>query len=163
MLLVLGTPGLRSGSAAAESGIVASILEDRLNAQDLSKMERGYYEDLLEAPSYTAALDAVRNQAPPGWERLWAAGQQKDRDDLMAFELYPDVDTIYKEATFRTNRWAMRDRDYTREKPEGTLRIAAIGASHSMGSGVEEEETFLALLEEDLNARRPLPFSGTRC
>jgi hypothetical protein len=158
VLLIVGTPALRGGSAAPQSGFLAAVLQDRLNAQDLAKMERGYYEDLLEAPRYTAALDAVRNQEPPGWERLWAAGQQKDRDDLMAFELYPDADTIYKEATFRTNRWAMRDRDYTLEKPEGTLRIAAIGASHSMGSGVEEEETFLALLEEDLNASRPLPF-----
>jgi len=157
-LLVLGTPALRGGGGTTADGFLASVLGDQLNAQDLAKMQRGYYEDLLEAPRLTAALDRVRNQEPPGWGRLWEAGHQRERDDLMGFDLFPNADGVFKEATFRTNRWGMRDRDYSLQKPPGTLRIAAVGASHEMGSGVEEEQVFLSLLEDDLNAQRPLSF-----
>jgi D-alanyl-lipoteichoic acid acyltransferase DltB (MBOAT superfamily) len=156
-LLVVATPALRGGSSN-DRGLLASILEDRLNAQDLAKMERGYYEDLLDAPSYTAALDRVRNQAPPDWVELWETGYQEPTEDLTNFVLKANVDGLYKEASFHTNRWGMRGRDYALEKPEGTLRIAAVGASHEMGAGVDDDQVFLSLLEQDLNERRPIGF-----
>jgi hypothetical protein len=45
----------------------------------------------------------------------------------------------------------MRDRDYSLERPPGVYRIALLGPSTAMGSGVAADESFEALVEERLN------------
>ena len=45
----------------------------------------------------------------------------------------------------------MRDREYTIEKEDGVTRIAVIGSSFSMGSGLAIEEVFHSVLENRLN------------
>jgi hypothetical protein len=45
----------------------------------------------------------------------------------------------------------MRDKDYELEPPPGTFRIALLGASYVMGSGVGDGETFEWLLEDRLD------------
>jgi lysophospholipase L1-like esterase len=45
----------------------------------------------------------------------------------------------------------MRDRDYDKEPARDTYRVALLGASQVMGIGVEDNETFEALLEDRLN------------
>jgi hypothetical protein len=51
-----------------------------------------------------------------------------------------------------TNQWGMRDQEYTLDKPAGTKRIAMMGPSFTMGSGVGDDETYDAYLEPQLNA-----------
>ena len=46
----------------------------------------------------------------------------------------------------------MRDKEYAPTPPQGTYRIALLGPSTAMGSGVDEQEGFEALLEQHLNA-----------
>jgi hypothetical protein len=46
----------------------------------------------------------------------------------------------------------MHDKEYARLRPDGCYRIAVLGASHTMGSGVDRDATFEAILENDLNA-----------
>jgi hypothetical protein len=61
----------------------------------------------------------------------------------------PDVDV-----EFRINNQGMRaDRDYAYEKPEGVQRIVCLGDSFTAGYEVEQDETFSAVLERELNAR----------
>ena len=45
----------------------------------------------------------------------------------------------------------MRDRDYEKSKPPHTYRVALLGASRTVGSGVEDGHTFESLVEERLN------------
>ena len=52
---------------------------------------------------------------------------------------------------YRTNSSGFRGPDYARPKPAGTFRIAVIGDSVAMGSGVPEEETYAARIEHALN------------
>ncbi len=52
---------------------------------------------------------------------------------------------------FTRQPWGMRDREYPTAKPKGTYRIALLGPSIVMGSGVADGETFADFLEERLN------------
>jgi len=70
----------------------------------------------------------------------------------VGFRLKPGIDGWFKLARFRTNSEGWRDREYARAKPAGTFRVAVVGDSFTMGSGVALEETYHALLEERLNA-----------
>ena len=72
-------------------------------------------------------------------------------DSFLRLELKPNVQVNYHGEVFTTNRWGMRDRDYSQAKPPGTCRIALLGASTPMGRGVSDDETFEAVLERRLN------------
>jgi hypothetical protein len=58
---------------------------------------------------------------------------------------------LYRNVSFRTNRWGMRDRGYDSLPPAGAYRVALLGASHVMGDGVGDGETFEWLVEDRLN------------
>jgi hypothetical protein len=69
----------------------------------------------------------------------------------VVFELKPNLDTYFKLAKFNTNADGLRDKHYDRLKPANTIRIAVIGDSFTMPSGVNLEDSFHAIIEEELN------------
>ncbi|MBN2345131.1 MAG: SGNH/GDSL hydrolase family protein [Candidatus Aminicenantes bacterium] len=73
------------------------------------------------------------------------------------YELRPNLDTVFKMARFQTNSTGLRDKEYRREKPPGTFRVAVLGDSFTMGSGLEIEETFHSILEARLNGNASAP------
>jgi hypothetical protein len=70
----------------------------------------------------------------------------------LVYSLKPGLSRSFKLAPLETNSHGLRDREYTLEKPPGTFRIAAVGDSYTMASGVPIEKAFHSLLEERLNA-----------
>ena len=70
----------------------------------------------------------------------------------LIYEFEPNLDTWYKLTPFRTNSRGLRDREYALEKPPGTSRIAVVGASISIPSGVAIEDAYHSLIEDRLNA-----------
>ena len=73
-----------------------------------------------------------------------------------------NVKTQAYDTFFETNPHGMRDRDYSLAKPPGTVRIALLGSSHTMGFGVRLDETFDSIIEERLNAHRPFGDPGVK-
>ncbi len=73
-------------------------------------------------------------------------------DPAIYYELKPNLDTWYKGARFKTNSAGLRGPEINKEKPAGVKRVAVLGASWSMGSGIEAEEIWHAQLAERLNA-----------
>ena len=73
----------------------------------------------------------------------------------LLYELRPDVKTLYELYDFQTNSHGLRDRDYSLQKPQGVFRVAVVGDSLTLGSGVPIEEVYHSVLEERLNARSP--------
>jgi len=62
----------------------------------------------------------------------------------------PNQVGINRGVPFRTNSAGFRGREFSKEKPEGVLRIVVIGDSVTMGQGVEEEFIYTTRFEEDL-------------
>jgi hypothetical protein len=79
------------------------------------------------------------------------AGIAKPVNDLRCWELLPNVKTHYWGANVRTNSLGMSDKEYTVEHPQRCFRIALLGASHEMALGVDQEDTFQAVVEDRLN------------
>ena len=149
-LLLIGTAAVSPSVDSDISGFVASVKSDQLNQLDRALQERGYYEGLLNTESFTNALWNV-HQRPDNWEGVTTAGVSRETGDLMTRELIPSTQARLKQVRFTTNRWGMRDREYEQQKPPGTYRVALLGGSHVMGSGVRDHETFEAIVEERLN------------
>jgi hypothetical protein len=122
-----------------------------LNKNEMELLERGYYEDLLTIDRFNGELAALYMKRPPEWGRsIQELGLTEPADGLQ-YKLKPNVEAEFKGAMLRTNRWGMHDQDYSQEKPAGRFRIALLGASHAMGTGVAAEQTMDAVLEERLN------------
>ncbi|MBX3372747.1 MAG: SGNH/GDSL hydrolase family protein [Phycisphaeraceae bacterium] len=152
--------------------VVTEMRNDGRNAIGLVLLTRNYYEELTDVdrglwrggPGWDLAVRLLRGDADPddgNWVRLRETGATRDTGDYVAYDLAPDVDITFMGVRLTTNRWGMRDVDRTLEKPEGTVRIAIVGASNSMGYGVEQPATFAALVESGLN-RDLGPLTGRR-
>src|SRR5262249_32795952 len=66
--------------------------------------------------------------------------------------LKPEVRRTLFGHPFETNAYGMHDNAAAPEKPEGTFRIAVLGASMDMGWGVRYQDTYINRLEDWLNA-----------
>jgi len=70
----------------------------------------------------------------------------------IAFELRPDLDVWFKLVRLRTNSRGLRYREIEPSKPLGVFRVAVLGSSFTLPSGVELEDSFHARLERTFNS-----------
>jgi hypothetical protein len=151
-LAIAGSPASWAHFGPGTAYFAASLRSTRLNQIDTAKLQRGYYEDLLNTDSFNTQLWELGREKPLAWVNLEEEDTAtRPTSDYRRFDLAPFVDIVFKGVRFRTNGWGMRDKEYSRTKPPNTYRIAAVGASYLMGSGVADSETFESLLEERLN------------
>jgi hypothetical protein len=129
--------------------VVDNLKSSRLNARDAQMLDRGYYEDLTDVVKFNSGLGDIYNQRPPDWDRNWA---MHPIDGCPDYEMQPNKRVLHKGAMMTTNQWGMRDRPYEKKKPAGVYRIAIMGASHSMGTGVEDDQVFDNVVEDRLNS-----------
>jgi hypothetical protein len=157
VLLAAATPNLQPYLGGNAVDLLGTLKGDRLNARDRDRMVKGYYEDLLGIEGWGSMLWSVRLDEPETWEWNGQPGSEfiRETGDFRGAEYLPGIDATHKGASFRTNRWGLRDADVELEKPAGTCRIVLLGSSYADGAGVEMESTFPQLLEQRLN-REPL-------
>jgi len=101
--------------------------------------------------------------ADPDIERLFASeffeldlnGRWHEKDPQLFWKLRPNVRTRTHEQPknfgWRTNSQGFRaDREFSRTKPSGLIRVVCLGDSVPFGWGVEREQAFPHLLEQQL-------------
>ena len=144
---------------AGPARLRASLRSNLFNRADAARIERGYYEQLLDAGRRLddlADLPALRGRSRPGGvgsARVDAAPLVVRVDDLREVVL-KRADAVAKGGvSWRTNAQGMRDRPYAIAKPAGTFRIAMVGDSIGAGWGVNVEERFESILERAWDAR----------
>ena len=71
--------------------------------------------------------------------------------DILYKEYGPNLRTEFKGKRFNTNKWGHRDKSYSKVPPKNSIRIAIMGSSPVVGSGVHNEEVFEQIVEERLN------------
>jgi len=151
VLLLVGWQPKLLEFAPALRDEVAQLRSSQLSSRDGALLARGYYEDLTNEVRFNPELWGSYVQRPLDWKEITESDAVSRSDNFFEFELIPNLRTRHKGMRFSTNRWGMRDRDYPKAKSTGAYRIALIGASRAMGSGVSDDETFEALIENRLN------------
>ncbi len=135
--------------------ILLSLRSGHLSRLDNAKLERGYYENLLQVDRFNSQLWEVymKRDAAANWlVGEGSAVMKRYTGDFAYDELKPSFQYSSTLGTMSTNRWGMRDRDYELVAPPGTFRIALLGPSTVMGWGVTDGATFEAEVERRLNA-----------
>jgi hypothetical protein len=137
----------------------ASLSSNLFNRADASRIERGYYEQLLDAGQRLddlGDLPALRGRGRPGGlgsASVDSAPLVMRVDDLREVVLKRGDAAEKWGVHWQTNAQGMRDRAYAIDKPAGTFRIALVGDSIGAGWGVNVEQRFESILEQTWDAR----------
>ncbi len=136
-LVLLGV-SLALSIVVAEQGLRISLRqgESSGNMQDLADFEQDEASVEVQAAHPLASVTRV------------------SANKKLVYELRPNLDTKFGHRELRSNRTGLRaDRDYTIEKPAGTVRIIGLGDSGMWGWAVHQHEVYMALLEVSLKER----------
>lgn len=139
-------PAMYPGSTQLATRI-HELTHPQLNQQDRENAEQGYYENLVDAGTGTPWEQSIRTRG----RGQWFSGSEQAAPDIRKRTLKPNFSVREGNKTFTTNRWGMRSPECDTVKKENVYRIAFIGSSYEMGSGVSDEEVFARVFEKMLN------------
>ena len=151
ILFLIGNPGVYSRIGGKSQELVADLTVNRLSDREAALLQRGYYEDLVGVNQFNSQLWEIYSKRPADWPGIIDTDAARQTGDNLIIELVPSTTITFQGAKLSINRWGMRDRDYERTPAPGTYRIALVGPSFVMGSGVADDEVFEQLLEDRLN------------
>ncbi len=152
-LLAIANPEVSSRLNPQASSLVATITGDQMNTRDQQHLVKGYYEEMLGGETSGAMAWSVIPDQPDNWH--WDGNPESEyvleTDDIRANVFRPAMVAKHKGRDFFTNQWGMRGPEIEKPKPPGTHRIAMLGSSYTVGSGVAVELIFPSVLEDELN------------
>ena len=153
VFLLFCIPNVRLQLQALTSKPIDHLFESRLTQADDQLLIKGYYEDILVPNQLTSPLAELQNR-PKDWLAFPKTPLAIHLGNWLQYDIQPDTSVLFKRVRTTTNRWGMRDRDYSLEKPPGTVRIGILGGSYCFGSGVADDEVFETLVEDQFNKER---------
>ncbi len=150
-VFALGNPLVHQQLNGRPQEVLADLTQARLSDREAELLLRGYYEDLTNINSFNTELWDLYTKRPTDWPLLQSTELARVTDDFYGVDLNPNASIIFHGARFSVNSWGMRDQHYELTPAPGTYRIALLGPSFVMGSGVADNETFEALIEKQAN------------
>ncbi len=157
LLASAGLLGLALAPEWARPEALEALRDRSLNRADTERMERGYYETLLDAGRrLDSPLGDGENPAPtpaPAEPSFEAGPLALPTSDVREFVLRPNLAETLRGGRWTTNSLGLRDREYAVPKPPGTVRVAMLGDSIGVGWGVDDGRGFEPLVEAALDAR----------
>lgn len=144
---------------ATVGSLIVDVRNSGRNSVERGEFTQNYYGEILESERAEEGQEHMMRELNIGRNRsrdpaTFIANSSAARipGTFLPWEFIPDAKTTFHELPLEINQWGMRDRrDYTKEKPDGTFRIAMVGGSTVMGTGVLEEQCFANLIEVKLN------------
>jgi hypothetical protein len=97
---------------------------------------------------------AFNPQAMNSYTLIMNSDLVKPADNVdIYYELKPDLNALFRGKRITTNSQGLADKEYSLEKPANVFRIAVVGSSWTMATGVESENNYHTLLEERFRGR----------
>jgi lysophospholipase L1-like esterase len=130
-----------------------------LNREGREALTAGYYQGLINEGARLGGMNRlVTNSRKVTIEDPTQPDRQRVQDFLY-YRLIPNADVpdyadYRAKYRLKTNSDGLADREYSREKPAGTRRIALVGDSITRGQGAPFQENYEALLETALTEER---------
>jgi hypothetical protein len=150
-VLLAGTPAIFTRLGGGVQAVIQDLKSARLSDRDAELLRRGYYEDLIGVNRFNPDLWEIYSKRPTDWPLLQDTVLMDLADDFTIFHMNPNQSIIFHGERFSTNEFGLRDKSYSLSPSPDTFRIAVLGPSFVMGSGVADDETFEWVLEERLN------------
>jgi D-alanyl-lipoteichoic acid acyltransferase DltB (MBOAT superfamily) len=146
-----GNPAVYAQAGRQMPEPIADLRASRLSGRDADLLLQGYYENLIGVNRFNSDLWEIYSKRPTDWPLLQDTDLARMTGDFRITELVPGTRMMFHGAFFSVNRWGMRGKDYEQIPPAGTYRVAVLGPSFVMGSGVADHEVFVQQVEDRLN------------
>ncbi len=128
------------------------VVSLQLNQMDRDVRFQGYYESMLgNSQLVSTPLEDLQSRQPANWKQLVHTGALHKEEELLERTLKPNMEVEFKGKKFITNRFGMHDFEMDSLPASDTYRMALLGGSIEMGSGVEREHTYENRLTRLLN------------
>jgi hypothetical protein len=150
LLVLCSFVPLSSKLPPAMQSLVQNMANSAPNVIERTNAEIGYYDRLIEG-------DEERTIGIGGksFKKMLRKNPYDNAyyitEDIMHRRMKPNLKIQGIDHDFRSNSFGIRDKEYSVEKPAGTYRMALLGGSYEMGSGVNNDEVFEAIVEERMN------------
>jgi hypothetical protein len=129
---------------------IASLSKEKLNKTDKATEDEGYYKKLLDGDNNNSTgLWEVNLKRPRKYNSMDEVYVRTN--DLLTKTFRPNKKIRGEGFTFETNSIGLRDKEYLPQKPVNTFRMAMLGGSYEMGTGVSNDEVFESIAEKLLN------------
>ncbi len=155
LLMVLSLQTVRNHLPVTDKDSVTAFFSDRPNRMEQKNAEVGYYNRLIEGDEDMVIGIGGKTFKTQLRKVNYVEAYVTDNREIINRKMKPNLDIKGLDHDFRSNSFGMRDREYTIEKPDSTYRMAILGGSYEMGSGVSNNQVFEAVVEDRLNSVRP--------
>lgn len=148
LLSILQYPNLNSLIQSKINLNLSTITKDKLNDADEDKQIEGYYTDLLLGTNIVTNLQSNENNQNQKFIDSEGAIKIQDYRGLI---MKPKEKITFKDKEFSINSLGGRDREYSTNTNENTIRMLVTGGSFVTGSGVADNEVFDNIIEDSIN------------
>ncbi|MFL5762675.1 MAG: hypothetical protein ACJ77K_01960 [Bacteroidia bacterium] len=150
LLLLCSFKPVQSAMPAGLQSLVQNMANSSPNIIDKTNAEIGYYDRLIEGDEQQTIGIGGKS-----FKKMVRKNPYTDAyyltQDIMHRRMKPNLKIEGIDHDFRSNSFGIRDKEYSVEKPPHTYRAALLGGSYEMGSGVNNDEVFEAIVEERMN------------
>lgn len=152
LLVVFSFKNIHSKMPSVLQTIIQNLNNSSPNIIEKDKADIGYYDRLIEGDEErTIGIGGKSFKALIGKKSYSYVDAYNLTNDIMYRRMKPNLKINGIDHDFQTNSFGMRDKEYSLRKPSGTKRIALLGGSYQMGSGVNNDQVFEAITEARMN------------
>lgn len=127
---------------------LALFSQPKLNDEENFTRDEGYYENVIA--SGKSRPWEIKLKGEMAWGN--SKGATRRTGDILLREFIPSTTTTIGNFTLKINSDGLRDEEYSFEKKPNTFRMGILGGSIECGYGVEKENVFESLVENDLDS-----------
>lgn len=136
------------------------ILHEQLNKADQENVDNGYYSNLINTNDYCTQV--WTNETNINKRRTKYINQNATilTKDMLLCKYIPNKKIALDNIQFSINSDGFHDKEYAKTKPNNTYRIVVLGGSYESGNGVNDDEDFISIVENNLNKNYEITKDG---
>lgn len=150
LLTLFSFKDIRSKMPLSAQKFYDNISDGSPNNIEKSNAEAGYYDKLIEGEEGNTIGIGGRSLKKMVKKNPYTNAYFY-QNNIVNRRMKPNLNIVGPDHNFQSNSFGIRDKEYSIKKPVGTKRLALLGSSYQMGSGVSNNEVFEAIVEERIN------------
>jgi len=150
LLSLFSFKDVRSNLPLAMQKLYENISDGSPNKLEKTNAEAGYYDKLIEGEEGNTIGIGGRSLRKMVTKNPYT-NAYIITESIVRRRMKANLHIEGLDHNFNSNSFGLRDKNYTHDKPANTKRLALLGGSYQMGSGVDNDKVFETIAEERMN------------
>jgi len=150
LLTLFSFTEVRSHLPVFMQGLYENITDGSPNKMEKTNAEAGYYDKLIEGDEGNTIGIGGKSLRKMVTKNPYT-NAYIITESIVRRRMKPNLHIEGLDHNFNSNSFGLRDKNYSHDKPANTKRLALLGGSYQMGSGVDNDKVFETIAEERMN------------